>query len=56
MQIAARLLRPAGRMAFLVPASPMDWGIEDEIPGHYRWNTREDILRIAPQKPGGLIV
>lgn len=41
MAVAARTLAPGGRMIGLVPGSPDDWGIEDDIAGHCRRYSRE---------------
>jgi len=43
MQAARRVLKPHGRMIGLVPSSPNDWGIEDDIAGHLRRYTRESL-------------
>jgi SAM-dependent methyltransferase len=40
-------LKPGGMLIGLVPASPAHWGIEDDIAGHYRRYTREDISALA---------
>ncbi|OQW91664.1 MAG: hypothetical protein BWK78_03940 [Thiotrichaceae bacterium IS1] len=39
-------LKPDGKVILLVPASPAYWGIEDEIAGHYRRYSLEEM----PQK------
>lgn len=41
--LCPRLLTPRGRLVVLVPGSPDDWGIEDEIAGHLRRYTRESL-------------
>ena len=43
MTRAQASLGPAGLMISLVPASPRDWGIEDDIAGHCRRYTREAV-------------
>ena len=43
MQRAAALLGADGVMIALVPSSPQDWGIEDDIAGHCRRYTRASI-------------
>ena len=43
MTCAQACLAPTGSMIALVPASPRDWGIEDDIAGHCRRYTREAI-------------
>lgn len=40
---SAKVLKSDGLMIGLVPASPADWGIEDDIAGHYRRYTRDEI-------------
>jgi len=40
-------LNSSGLMIGLVPASPKDWGIEDEIAGHYRRYTRGGLANLA---------
>lgn len=47
MQTASRALKPNGRMISLVPSSPRHWGIEDDIAGHCRRYTRQDVIRLA---------
>ena len=47
MNKSANCLREGGVMVGLVPASPADWGIEDEIAGHCRRYTRRDIEALA---------
>jgi len=47
MQRSARQLHPQGVMVSLVPGSPRDWGIEDDIAGHCRRYTREEVRRLA---------
>lgn len=37
---SCQVLAPSGLMIGLVPAGPKNWGIEDEIAGHYRRYTR----------------
>jgi SAM-dependent methyltransferase len=39
-------LAPGGRGILLVPGSPRDWGIEDEIAGHQRRYTRESLAAL----------
>lgn len=43
---AGRLAR-GGMMISLVPGSPADWGIEDDIAGHCRRYTRAEVQRLA---------
>jgi SAM-dependent methyltransferase len=43
LEVCGRHLTSNGRCIFLVPGSPRDWGIEDEIAGHYRRYTREEL-------------
>lgn len=43
---AASCLGPEGVMFSLVPASPLHWGIEDEIAGHLRRYTRGGIEQL----------
>lgn len=38
-----RWLSPRGLGVLLVPGSPQDWGIEDDIAGHYRRYSRESL-------------
>ncbi len=45
-QSAARLVSD-GLMIGLVPASPLNWGIEDDIAGHCRRYTRENLSALA---------
>ena len=40
---ARTVLKPSGTLISLVPASPRHWGIEDDIAGHFRRYTRQDI-------------
>ena len=47
MQRSAEWLKPQGLMIGLVPGSPAHWGIEDEIAGHCRRYTREDVSLLA---------
>jgi len=47
MHRSTELLRPGGLLIGLVPASPTHWGIEDEIAGHCRRYTREDLQALA---------
>jgi len=46
LQACARHLAPGGNCIFLVPGSPRDWGIEDEIAGHYRRYTQADLKKM----------
>lgn len=39
-------LAPAGRGLLLVPGSPEDWGIEDDIAGHLRRYTRDRLASL----------
>jgi hypothetical protein len=43
MRLASSQLRAGGRMIGLVPASPLHWGIEDDIAGHYRRYSRNSL-------------
>ena len=36
-----------GQIAIIVPGSPKDWGIEDEVVGHVKRYTQKDLERIA---------
>ena len=36
-----------GQIVILVPGSPKDWGIEDEVVGHIKRYTQEDLKQIA---------
>lgn len=36
-----------GQIVILVPGSPKDWGIEDEVVGHIKRYTQEDLKKIA---------
>jgi SAM-dependent methyltransferase len=36
-----------GQIIIIVPASPKDWGIEDEVVGHIKRYTHEDLKKIA---------
>jgi SAM-dependent methyltransferase len=47
MQKAAQCLSDNGKMIAVVPASPKDWGIEDEIAGHFRRYTSGMVRDIA---------
>lgn len=47
MRHSAAQLGPRGMMISLVPGSPRDWGIEDDIAGHCRRYTREEVRRLA---------
>lgn len=38
-----RWLSPRGLGVLLVPGSPLDWGVEDDIAGHYRRYSRESL-------------
>jgi len=44
---AANCLKHDGVIINLVPASPAHWGIEDDIAGHYRRYTKENISELA---------
>ncbi|MBU3564432.1 bifunctional 2-polyprenyl-6-hydroxyphenol methylase/3-demethylubiquinol 3-O-methyltransferase UbiG [Polynucleobacter sp. MWH-HuK1] len=46
MQRASERLKLGGMLIGLVPASPADWGIEDDIAGHYRRYTKESITSL----------
>ncbi len=46
LQACARHLGPDGICIFLVPGSPRDWGIEDEIAGHYRRYTQGELKKM----------
>lgn len=46
MQRCKERLAPGGRGMLLVPGSPRDWGIEDEIAGHCRRYTRERLASL----------
>jgi SAM-dependent methyltransferase len=43
MRFSSSQLRAGGRMIGLVPASPLHWGIEDDIAGHYRRYSRNSL-------------
>lgn len=43
---SAKVLTSDGLMIGLVPGSPNDWGIEDDIAGHYRRYTRDHIKNL----------
>lgn len=47
MRHSSELLRDGGRMIGLVPASPLHWGIEDDIAGHCRRYTRDSLHELA---------
>lgn len=47
MDKAALLLKDDGQMIGLVPASPVHWGIEDDIAGHFRRYTRGSLQELA---------
>lgn len=47
MQMSAECLKKGGIMIGLVPASPVHWGIEDDIAGHCRRYTRAGIETLA---------
>lgn len=47
MEAARRALKPGGQLIGLVPGSPKDWGIEDDIAGHQRRYTRPALLDLA---------
>lgn len=55
MNQSARCLKEDGLMIGLVPASPLHWGIEDEIAGHYRRYTRKTLGDLM-QKSGWRII
>jgi SAM-dependent methyltransferase len=40
-------LSSGGRCVLLVPGSPRDWGVEDDIAGHYRRYTYDTLRRLA---------
>jgi SAM-dependent methyltransferase len=50
IQKAKALLKPGGRMIFLVPSSMKYWGIEDEIAGHVKRYEFEDVEALAKQQ------
>ena len=47
LHAASRALKPEGRMIALVPSSPRHWGIEDDIAGHCRRYTRQEVVQLA---------
>lgn len=47
MRRSAAQLGPRGMMISLVPGSPRDWGIEDDIAGHCRRYTRDEVRKLA---------
>lgn len=47
MRKASQLLHEDGAMIGLVPGSPNHWGIEDDIAGHCRRYTRNDLYALA---------
>ena len=47
LEKAATVLKPGGVLISLVPASPAQWGIEDDIAGHCRRYTRESIQELV---------
>jgi SAM-dependent methyltransferase len=49
LERAREVLKPGGRLALIVPASPRHWGIEDEIAGHQRRYTRTGLQRRLEQ-------
>ena len=36
-----------GQIVIITPGSPKDWGIEDEVVGHVKRYTQEDMKKIA---------
>lgn len=55
MHAASRVLSPNGRMIALVPSSPKHWGIEDDIAGHCRRYSRQDVTRLASDNQWDLL-
>ncbi|MFM9884247.1 MAG: methyltransferase domain-containing protein, partial [Burkholderiales bacterium] len=49
LQRCRERLVPGGHGVLLVPGSPRDWGIEDEIAGHQRRYTRERLVQVLEQ-------
>lgn len=47
MRHSSELLQEGGLMIGLVPSSPAHWGIEDDIAGHYRRYTRDNIVALC---------
>jgi SAM-dependent methyltransferase len=47
---AAACLRPGGRIVVFVPAGMAYWGVEDEIAGHYRRYSRDDLRVLAARQ------
>lgn len=54
LEVCAQHLAPGGKCIFFVPGSPLDWGIEDEIAGHYRRYTQAELKKEI--ESAGLIV
>ena len=46
-EAAASALRTGGRFVVIVPAGPQYWGVEDDVAGHLRRYTREDLGEIC---------
>lgn len=46
---AKRILKPGGKLIFLVPSNMEAWGIEDDIAGHVKRYTFQDIEQLAEQ-------
>jgi SAM-dependent methyltransferase len=46
MEISSALLHDNGLMIGFVPSSPAHWGIEDDIAGHCRRYTRENLYKL----------
>lgn len=51
---AKRIIKPKGKLIFLVPSNMDAWGIEDDIAGHVKRYTFSDIDKLAMEN--GLIV
>lgn len=51
---AKRIVKPEGKLIFLVPSNMEAWGIEDDIAGHVKRYTFNDIDKLAADN--GLIV
>ena len=47
MRLSLNILSCGGLMIGLVPASPVHWGVEDDIAGHCRRYTREGLLALS---------
>lgn len=55
MQAAERALKPVGLMIGIVPSSPEHWGIEDDIAGHCRRYTRQDVKQLTVDNKWNLL-